>query len=58
LRRTDEYRQNAVRIALTSGLTIAQQCMSGKGYCYDNAVVDTFFKTPSRDIVAQYPAGQ
>jgi len=32
--------------------------MSGKGNCYDNAAVETFFKTPSRDIAAQYPARQ
>ena len=32
--------------------------MSGKGNCYDNAAVEPFFKTPSRDIAAQYPAGQ
>jgi transposase InsO family protein len=32
--------------------------MSGKGNCYDNAAVETFFKTPSRDIAAQYPAKQ
>ena len=28
--------------------------MSGKGNCYDNSMVETFFKSPSRDIAAQY----
>jgi transposase InsO family protein len=46
--------------------------MSGKGNCYGNSMVLrrknspsdcslillTFFKSPSRDIAAQYPAGQ
>jgi len=27
LKRTDEFRQDAVRIALTSGLTVARQCI-------------------------------
>jgi transposase InsO family protein len=30
--------------------------MSGKGNCYDNSMVETFFKSPSRDIATQYPA--
>jgi hypothetical protein len=30
----------------------------GKGNCYDNAAVETFFKTPSRDHAAHNPAGQ
>ena len=34
------------------------QWMSGKGNCYDNSMVETFFKSPSRDIAAQYPAWQ
>jgi transposase InsO family protein len=32
--------------------------MSGKGNCYDNAAVETFFKNPSRDHAAHNPAGQ
>ena len=32
--------------------------MSGKGKCYDNAAIETFFNTPSRDIAAQYPVMQ
>lgn len=30
--------------------------MSDKGNCYDNAAVETIFKTLSRDITTQYPA--
>lgn len=31
--------------------------MSGKGNCYDNPAVETFFP-PSRDVAAQHPAGR
>ena len=86
LKRTDEFRQDAVRIALTSGLTVARQsllaamrgaqagsigfgcrdvdaeqmdhgtsaarqCRSGKGNCYDNAAVETFFRTIKAEMI-------
>ncbi len=39
---SEEFKRDAVRIALTSGL---------KGYCWDNAVTETFFKTLKAELI-------
>ncbi len=88
LKRTDEFRKDAVRIALTSGLARRQVAddlgvgmstlnkwiailfadyqkilrqhgfkvsMSDKGNCYDNAAVETFFKTIKAELIWRHP---
>ena len=49
IRFTTEFKREAVRLVLRKhGLLIS---MSGKGNCYDNAVVETFFKTIKSELI-------